>query len=391
MATRNGNGNGSKTGANAGTPSPEVIQAALDMVNSGEVPATPAAPKANPADTEAPRSDEAKADKRFNQISDGSCVNQLMKAHGFDKAALNLECAVAIAVFMYSESGADVPTKKHVMSLYEQAGYDTEPDGEDYKTINRRVNVFAKLYDFEGISKWRNIVVEEGATEEGAIEALKNFLTQEYAFRGINDILRHIGQPVKQYNSPEERERRAEKERTRRDAESGATSTKAGGEKGDALPQGTSGEGGVDATTGQPLTKEGEIDKRTKPADGSDTSEGVKHRMENNPNPLDKLSDKAPGEIKQATAEDKAVAAKAAEQAGEGRKFGRRAADNGIVLIAGQLQLGIPYGTSGADIQAMFGKLMLLAARVKNDTVLDQSFDDFSDTPSKEKNGHVAH
>jgi hypothetical protein len=50
-------------------------------------------------------------------------------------------------------------------------------------------------------------------------------------------------------------------------------------------------------------------------------------------------------------------------------------------MMAGELQLNIPYGTTGKDIQALFAKLSILASTVRNDTVIDEKFDKFSDVP----------
>lgn len=174
--TQNGNGN---KGTNE--------QIANDTLKTME--ATGNAPKAP--------SNEEKLDKRFLQVSEQSCITSLEKAHGFSKSALHLEAAVSLALFCFSNGGADRETKRYAMDLYGKAGYDANPNGEDYKTINRRVNAFASLFDHQG----RDMFMEamEGQTEEQAIEALKNFITQEFNFKGINDILAAAGKPVKQY------------------------------------------------------------------------------------------------------------------------------------------------------------------------------------------------
>lgn len=180
----------SKTGTNASAQAD-----ALKKLQAGKTPA--------PAPTATPPKAALK-----QAISDKSCITALEKAMGFGKSALHLEIAVALSIFCYSDNGADREAKRHLMEIYKEAGFDINPNGEDYKTVNRRINASAAFFDKEGPETFLGAM--EGMRDGKAIEALKNHLTMEYNFNGINALLAAAGKPVKQYNTPERQAAAAE-------------------------------------------------------------------------------------------------------------------------------------------------------------------------------------
>lgn len=136
-------------------------------------------------------------------VTSASCVRALERAIGFGKSALYLEVAVALAVFASSSTGADRSTKRVVMEIYTQAGFDTRLDGEDYKTVNRRINASAAF--FNKIGKDAIDAAAAGLREGKAIDAISTFLSATFNFSGVNAVLEFAGKPVKQTNTPEYR------------------------------------------------------------------------------------------------------------------------------------------------------------------------------------------
>lgn len=329
MATAKRNGNGNKGNGNHEA---QINGDTLKTIEQGGEP---------------PRiEDEAKLDKRFLQVSDGSCISQLEKAFGFGKSAIHLECAVALALFTFSDKGADRETKRHAMDLYGKAGYDVNPNGEDYKTINRRVNAFATLYEYEERQAWMDAM--DNQMEEQAIEALKNFLIQEYNFKGINDILAAAGKPVKQYAVAASRAGKG-------------TSTKAGGQAGTAAPQGTPGAGGTNEA-GMPLTKEGTVDKRVAPEGGQSLSTQQAQEQISK-----EEADAQAG--KQVSPEDQATAAKLGERMAANRQVSpaemkRRKEDtpDAIVFHTANIHVALPRNIEPDEVKEMALQLLQFAA-----------------------------
>jgi hypothetical protein len=140
-------------------------------------------------------------------VTPNSCVRALEKAIGFGKQALYLEVAVSLAVFASSSTGADRATKRVIMEIYTKAGYNTKVDGEDYKTVSRRINAAAALYT--KIGKESILTAMRGLREAKAIDSLCGYLDDTYNFTGINAVLEYAGKPVKQTNTAEARAARA--------------------------------------------------------------------------------------------------------------------------------------------------------------------------------------
>lgn len=145
-----------------------------------------------------------------SSVTPGSCVRALEKAIGFGRSALYLEVAVSLAVFASSTTGADRATKRVVMDIYAQAGFDVSPTGRDYKTVNRRVNVSADLFNKLGEDAVKQAM--HGLRDGKAIESLTSYLGEDIKFDSINALLEYVGKPVEQTNTPEVRAARAAKE-----------------------------------------------------------------------------------------------------------------------------------------------------------------------------------
>lgn len=325
---------------------PNIAADTLKAMEENKVPQTAAgAPQATkPEATPAPRSQEAKDDKRFLAVSEGSCLAAMQRAFGFGKSALHLECAAALSVFCFSGNGASREASDRLKEIYAEAGYDIATDGEDYKTIMRRIAAFGKLYT--KMDRREIIGAFDGLTEMEAIESLKNYIAQEYNFNGINSILAAAGEPVKQTNTPEYRQNKQ-------------AATNQGGQPNN---PGSSGSAKDDPQTektaeGQRLNKDGSVDQRTKPDAELEQKQGnspaddataakLGERMDN------RRSTDAADDRRDRRASDSAPAQL------------RRNTDqpDAIVFTTENLHIAIPRDISRAEVMEMTTKLMAFAA-----------------------------
>ena len=123
-------------------------------------------------------------------------VDALTQAVGFSKASIDLEMAVCLSIF--AESGeANIHAKKEVMKAYVGAGWKTaSPAEDDYKTVNRRLNAAAALFDKMGGKKALDEVTA-GVPEEAHIGAIVNHLATNYELTSLNAVWAAAGRPVK--------------------------------------------------------------------------------------------------------------------------------------------------------------------------------------------------
>jgi len=138
---------------------------------------------------------EKKSDERFLSISTATLVSAIENAAGFSKSALHLELAVGLLLFA-NHGKTDLSAKKELAIVYQQAGYKcATPNDEDYKTVNRRINVAAEFFDWlDGkptIDEW--ILA---TTEMQSIQAIVRHLEDEFNFKGMNSVMATIGKPV---------------------------------------------------------------------------------------------------------------------------------------------------------------------------------------------------
>lgn len=129
--------------------------------------------------------------------SDSMWVHALQDAGGFHRDALQLELAVGLSLFSAKADAtkATLEAKKALREVYAKAGYAcATPQGADYKTVMRRINVSADLYQFLG---GRETVVDwvEDAQPRVQIARLVEKL-KSYEFDGINSVLAYMGKPV---------------------------------------------------------------------------------------------------------------------------------------------------------------------------------------------------
>ena len=117
-----------------------------------------------------------------------SYVVAIKNASMHRKSALHLELAVGLALF------GDSGTKADLTDVYAAAGYDClQPEGADYKTINRRVNASEWLFDHLGpdeIAAW-----SAGLAKAPRIEAIRAKV-EALKLDTINAVKALVGRPV---------------------------------------------------------------------------------------------------------------------------------------------------------------------------------------------------
>jgi hypothetical protein len=149
------------------------------------------------------------------------------------KAAINLEIAIACAVFV--EAGdSGTKAKKELYSVYGEAGFDCKVGGEgkDYKTVNRRIGYAAQFFDSLPKDSLKTIMGE--ARDEAALQVLVAHIATKYNFRDMSDVQEAAG------IAPAVRQPR-----------NGGSQDGGGNASGGNAPQGGSGGGGAAQGTGQ--------------------------------------------------------------------------------------------------------------------------------------------
>lgn len=102
-------------------------------------------------------------------------VAALKEAGGFHKSSFHIEMAVCLAFYTEQEK-ADLNAKKLLRPIYEKAGYDCKtPQGDDYKTIQRRISVAADLF-----------------AHVGGHETVYDWMDREQGARGIATLVKEL-------------------------------------------------------------------------------------------------------------------------------------------------------------------------------------------------------
>ncbi len=123
------------------------------------------------------------------KLSIESCAIALNHAAMNRKAAIQIELAVGLAVFqLHGSSSKDA--RAMLTDAYAAAGYRCIHISEmDYKTVNRRVNATAALFEKLPVSKWVG-----RHSEEDAIKSICDGL-EPYELFTIADVMRYCAPP----------------------------------------------------------------------------------------------------------------------------------------------------------------------------------------------------
>lgn len=118
----------------------------------------------------------------------------LTRANALAKASISLEMSVCMVIYALS-GGTTLIGKRDVKRAYSAAGYKCNPKGPDYKTVNRRLNAAAALYDKMGGTA-KIIEIIGGYTGVAALVAINEHLNSVYTLTSINAVWAAAGRPV---------------------------------------------------------------------------------------------------------------------------------------------------------------------------------------------------
>lgn len=108
------------------------------------------------------------------------------------RAALNLELAVGLVHFTQETDGTSATGKANLKAVYNAAGYDCmDKNSRDYKTVNRRLNACAKLFD-KLSSNTVNSYMEDCKDTKDALNGVLAGLAA-YSFHTMDDVLEFVG------------------------------------------------------------------------------------------------------------------------------------------------------------------------------------------------------
>jgi hypothetical protein len=126
-------------------------------------------------------------------ISMDTFVQAINTANMSYKFAFYMEMAVCLA--MFAEAGdTSKDAKKSLYEVYARAGYDCKDiTSSEYKTVNRRINAGAALFDWLGKDKVNSWLA--GTAEMTSLNAIVKQL-EFHNLRGINSVLALTGKPV---------------------------------------------------------------------------------------------------------------------------------------------------------------------------------------------------
>ncbi len=129
----------------------------------------------------------------MGKLSIETCVAAINRAAINRKSAFQIELAVGLAVYLNS-GGTDKLAKAMLCNVYASAGYKCMSVNDmDYKTVNRRVNVSADLFNTLGQAK-----VEKWAgrhAEDRMIESLM-LGVEPYELYTVSDVIRLCTPPA---------------------------------------------------------------------------------------------------------------------------------------------------------------------------------------------------
>lgn len=140
-------------------------------------------------------------------ISLETYINNLAKSMASRRIALQIELSVGLSIFaIYGDTSNEAKTA--LAKLYGEAGYRcATPKEMDYKTVNRRINATASLFDKIGIESIQSAIGSN--KEQRAINAIAKSL-ESYKLHTVNDVLAYVGKPQakKQEKKPKQDRRR---------------------------------------------------------------------------------------------------------------------------------------------------------------------------------------
>lgn len=137
------------------------------------------------------------------------CIEALRGSLQLSRQAIQTEVAVCFVVFYEHDGVINQETMKALRSVYAQAGRVdcATPESRSYKTVSRRMNRCADLYETVKHSKMKRVLKD--VPDKGMIAAIKEFLAP-FEIESMDDVATHSGKPRKPTEKVEhEHDRRA--------------------------------------------------------------------------------------------------------------------------------------------------------------------------------------
>lgn len=123
-----------------------------------------------------------------------TCAVALRAAATNYKAAIQLELSVGLAVF-HMQGGTSNDARSMLKSVYAAAGWSCMRFADDdYKTVNRRINATASLYEKVPVAKWVGHL-----SDMDVIQAISEGLAP-YELYTIQDVLRYSTPSKRKYD-----------------------------------------------------------------------------------------------------------------------------------------------------------------------------------------------
>lgn len=126
----------------------------------------------------------------MNNLSADTCVKHLGQSFLIGRRALGVELAVCLSIFA-GAGNTERSAKQLVQEVYKRAGYDADnKHSRHYKTVNRRLNAAAALYNKLGhtvVAGWM-----DGHHEDKLIVAVTKGL-ETHKFDSLDDVLEFCG------------------------------------------------------------------------------------------------------------------------------------------------------------------------------------------------------
>ena len=122
-------------------------------------------------------------------VSTEICINNLAKSMASRRIALQIELSVGLSIFA-QHGEASQEAKSTLSKIYADAGWRClTPKEMDYKTVNRRINATASLFEKIGIDEVTSAIASN--KDQRAINAVAKHLEQ-YKLFTVNDVLAFV-------------------------------------------------------------------------------------------------------------------------------------------------------------------------------------------------------
>lgn len=142
----------------------------------------------------------------MSNLSVTTCIAALHGAALSRKAAFQTELGVSFAVFL-TQGGTERNARQLLVEAYASAGYMClTPADADYKTINRRINATADLFN---TVKMRTVKKWAGALDENKLIAAMVEGLRPYELFSVADVQRYCAPPETVHTSPTGQEKTA--------------------------------------------------------------------------------------------------------------------------------------------------------------------------------------